>query len=307
MKPGNLNAIFSELLLVYENLKAEVLIAEVQEKSELTDEDFVISNKSTFSRPHRRDIINVDPLINKDKLTFNLSRNGIYDVLPEGLFHLHKGDQVSFASQRKAFKDQEQDARKFFAPLENEFFYQRLQIEHNERELLDDFYNLNDDFLIDFWKIDTKIPEDFRIKLIKLLPYSYKIAGDFELTRLSLENLLGEKVTFKRKYVNRTKEYDPLDEKITQDSGLQLGVDSVLSSETSEVHKPILEVTVGPISEKKINNFIKKHENLYFINTFYDYFIPLEIEVDTKFTVTNEQGFLLDPANGPVMGISTQL
>ena len=75
MKPdlAVLENIYAELIAAYENLKAEVLVAEIQENSSVTTDDFIIANKSTFSRPYRRDIISVDDLINMDKLTLNLS------------------------------------------------------------------------------------------------------------------------------------------------------------------------------------------------------------------------------------------
>ena len=308
MKPEALEKIFTELIAVYENLKAEVLIAEIQENSNIKAEDFVISNKSTFSRSYRRDIINVDSFINKNKLTLNLSRNGLYDTLPEGLFHIQSvnEDAKSYSAQRKTVKQEEQDARLFFAPLENEFFNQRRRIESNERKMLDDFYNLNDDFLLNFWKVDLDIPENYVLELIKLLPHSHKIVGDFELTRLCLQKVLNEKVSFKKNYKNQINAENG-GKNNKGDIGYQLGVDTVLNDRANELLNPVLDVTIVPVSENNINKYLKKDEVLDFINTFYDYFIPMEIEVTTKFTVKNEIGFLLDETNGALMGISTHL
>ena len=140
--------------------------------------------------------------------------------------------------------------------------------------------------------------------MIKLLPHSYKIAGDIELTRLSLEKILGEQVSMRKTYSDNK---GISAEKKGVNNELHLGVDSVLLSDKNEVLSPILEVTIGPISEKKINNYLKKDGVLKFINTFYDYFVPMEIEVITKITVDNEVGFLLDQEKSPIMGISTQI
>ena len=303
-----LESIYAELNSAYQNLKAEVLLAEILDNSNITTDDFVIANKSTFSRSYRRDIIKIDDLINKDKLTFNLSRSGIYDMLPEGLFHVPKtnSDSATYLAQRKVIKTEEDDARTFFSPLENEFFYQRLRIERNERKLLDDFYNLNDDFLVDFWNIDDELPEEYVIKLIKLLPHSHKISGDFELTRKCLEKILDEKVTFERKFEN-TMNTISKEEKNFRNSDLQLGVDSVLNGKSNAVYSPVLKVIIGPVSEKNINKYLKKGGVIKFINTFYNYFIPMEVEVRTNFTINNKSKFLLDETNSPLMGISTQL
>lgn len=308
MKPEELEHIFEELIAVYENLKAEVIIAEIQDKSDLTSDDFFIANQSTFSRPYRRDIISVDKLLHDEMLTLNLSRNGLYDTLPEGLFHTQRKskDTGSYTGYRKTLKNEEKDARSFFAPLENEFFHQRLGIEYNERQILDDFYNLNDEFLMNFWNVSPDIPENYTLKLIKLLPYCYKIAGDFELTRLCFEKILDERITFQRKFDTSVEnEVDGFNKK--SKNQLNLGLNSVLHSDFKEVASPVLEVTIGPISEKNINNYLKKDGVMKFINTFYDYFIPIELKVITKFTVDSDDGFLLAKENSPIMGVSTQL
>ena len=308
MKAEALENIFTELIAVYENLKAEVLIAEILENSDITVDDFVIANKSTFSRSYRRDIISVDNLLYDNMLTLNLSRNGLYDTLPEGLFHVQSvnKDAKSYIAQRKTVKQEEQDARLFFAPLESEFFYQRLNVECSERALLDDFYNINDDFLLNFWKVDLNIPERYILKLIKLLPYSHKIVGDFELTRLSLQKMLNEKVSFNKTYKKQINAENG-GKNNNGEIGYQLGVDTVLDGSANELLNPVLEVTIGPVSENNINKYLKKDGVLDFINTFYDYFIPMEVEVTTKFTVNNEIGFLLDETNAAIMGISTHL
>ncbi len=304
MGAESLKDIVNELVSVYQNIKAEVLIAEIQEKSDYTIDDFVINNQSTFTRSYRRDIISANDTSIDSHISINVSRSGMYDYLPEGLFHVEKEKQrkSSYAQRRKNFKEQEKNARSFFKPFENEFFNQRLEIEVNERSLLDNFYNLKDDFLIDFWKIDKKLPRDYILKLVKLLPYRHKIVGDFELTRLCLEKILNETVVFKRKFGNLQQE-----KKRTSRTEYKLGVDMVLSNDNAKVLQPLLDVKIGSIAEYKIDGYLKKDGVSKFIEIFYDYFIPIEIEVTTQFIVDRESGFLLNKESNPIMGISTKL
>ncbi|MUH34697.1 hypothetical protein D9O36_02480 [Zobellia amurskyensis] len=304
----SLESIFTELSSVYENLRAETIIAEIQENSEATISDFVIANKGTFSRAYRRDIINIDDVLHDNKLTINLSRNGLYDILPEGLFHVpHVSNGTeSYTAKRKVVKQEEQDARLFFAPLENEFFYQRLQVEQNEKSMLNNFYNLKDDFLINFWSLDINIPHCYILKIIKLLPYSHKIVGDLELTRLCLEKILEEKVSFKRRNIGKTKNTSEDSKEHSKDI-FQLGVNSVLEGNSYEVLSPLLEVIIGPIQQDKISLYSKTNGVSRFIDTFYDYFLPMELETDTIITVKKEVGFVLNDTLNPLMGISTYL
>ena len=303
-----LEAIFTELSSVYENLKAETLIAEIQENSAITINDFVISNKGTFSRAYRRDVINVDDVLHDNMLTLNLSRNSLYDILPEGLFHVPhvSKESESYTTRRKVVKKEEQDARLFFAPLESEFFYQRLEIERNERELLNDFYNLKDDFLVNFWRLDTNIPNRYILKLIKLLPHSHKIAGDLELTRLCLEKILEENVSFSKKYIEKTNNEIEKD-KAHSENDFRLGVNSVLEGDSYEILTPLLKVTIGPLDQSNIGMYLKKDGVSKFIATFYDYFLPMEMDAETLITAKKEVGFVLNDTLDPVMGISTYL
>jgi len=300
MHIDELKNVVSEIMSDFQNLKAETIVNEVQQNSD-NPIDFLIQNKSSFSRSYRRDILNVKRLRDEEVLLLSLSRNGLYDSLPEGVFHEEIGskEQNNYAENRKKYKKEEEEARAFFSPIENEFFHQRLHIEKNERGQLDNFYNLKDDFLIDFWKIDESIPRDFILKLIKLLPYAYKLAGNLELTRLSLEKILGEKISFKKKYTNTTST------ELSED--IKLGVNFVTQAKESSVYHPFLEVVIGPVCESRIDTYLNEDEALKFINVFYDYFMPLELDVVTEFVVNKKEGFVLNEEQGPIIGVSTKI
>lgn len=300
MDNPDLKTIFEELITAYDNLKAEVIVTEVNQK--LTDKiDFLIKNKSSFSRPYRRDIINVNTTEEDNQLLLELSRNGLYDSLPETLFHNENtaNKNISFSDKRKKYKQEEKDARSFFSPIENEFFQQRLNIEENERNLLNNFYNLEDDFLINFWNIDKSIPKEYQLKLIKLLPFSFAIAGDLELARLSLEKVLNQKVIFKKKY----KDVVQFDTNIVK----QLGVNLITESKQASIAQPYLEVSIGPIKENEINTIANNKGTENFINAFYSYFIPLELDVTTKLTTVQNEGFTLSTNSESRIGITTTL
>lgn len=295
--------IFNHLLKFHKKIKAEVLLAELQNNSDVTTEDYVISNKSTFTRAYGGDVITAHLNGDKDRLTFDLARNGIYDSLPEGLFHKQSisKDSKSYIDRRKVIKEEELASRSFFSPLENEFFFQRLQIEQNERTLLNGFGNLKNDFLFDFWKIDANIPKNYAVKLITILPFCHKIVGNLELTRLSLEKILDEKVHIKRTselLVNQEKE---------DEVGLRLGYDTVLESNDYGIRVPALEFTIGPILAKNIDWYLNEFNIYKFLEVFYDYFVPMEMEVKTKLLVDNDDEFLLGETNKSILGFSSRL
>lgn len=300
MKKLELKNVFEELLSVYHNLKAEIIATEVNKGSDF-NVDFLIQNKSSFSRPYRRDVLNVENTENDNELLLELSRNGLYDSLPEALFHNGSvsNKKTSYSAKRKIYKEEEKNARSFFSPIENEFFHQRINIEKNERDLLNNFYNLEDDFLIHFWNIDKKIPKEYQLKLIKLLPYSFIISGDLELSRLSLEKILDQKVVFKKKYKD--------DVIFDESNKRELGVNLVTESKKGNVVQPYLEVTIGPVKETDLKTLVNNKGTERFIESFYSYFIPLELDVVTKLTTDKSDGFVLNGKQEAMIGITTTI
>tara|TARA_R110000751_G_scaffold135_1_gene513 strand:- start:3963 stop:4862 length:900 start_codon:yes stop_codon:yes gene_type:complete len=295
-----LKSIFEELITTYHNLKAEIIVTEIN-KNKKDKVDFLIENKSSFSRPYRRDILKVNKSEDAEHFILDLSRNGIYDSLPESFFHIEKlsDRNKSFSFKRQQYKEEEKNARLFFSPIENEFFNQRLNIEENERRILDEFYNLEDEFLIKFWNINQDIPKEYQLKLIKLLPYSAVISGDLELTKRSLEKIIKQNVTFKIAYKNQSLE--------TQSETNKLGVNLVTQSKNSDVLQPFLEVTIGPLKDSDTDVFVNNNGVNQFLNSFYSYFIPLELDVVTKIITNNDKGFVLSKKQTSIMGYSTSI
>lgn len=303
MNNDDLENVFEELKSVYHNLKAEVIVAEIQKNSKLTLDNITVRSQSAFKRSYRRDILNIGN-IEDDIININLSRNGLYDHLPEGLFHKIHADKSkkSYAEIRKTYKLEEKESRHFFLPLENEFFNQKLNIENKEQELLNNFLNLDDDFLISFWKVDKSIPKKYLLKLLRLLPYCYKIAGNLELTKLYLEKILNKKVTIKKKNILK---------KINQ-NGLNevehiLGTSFTLHDEYHTVLFPTLEVEIVLEDDNQVQEYIKKDGILKFVNVFFDFFLPVEVDIITKFKVNLKGEFSLNKEQQPIMGITTRI
>ncbi|WP_025739941.1 hypothetical protein [Aquimarina pacifica] len=306
MKNEEVQKIYNELISTYKNLKAEVFVTEILENSNLDFEDIDIYNKSTFSRSFRRDVINfsVDSYSNKeDKLQFNLARNGMYDSLPEGVFHepIKSKSQLSYKEIRQKNRKEEKSARSFFSPIENEFFVQKVKIEKNERVLIDKFTNLKNNFLLDFWGLNKNMPEEYNVKLLQLLPFAQTIAGNEKLIAISLEKILGEKVTIKRTVRKQVKHTEEI-------SDNRLGVDLVLALNETQFSYPVFDITVGPIKAKNTDKFLENGVAKQFISIFCDYFIP--VEIDTKLNVTyskEESAFVLNETNHPRVGLTTTI
>ncbi|MDO6759142.1 hypothetical protein Q4566_02935 [Tamlana sp. 2_MG-2023] len=300
-----LQTVYDELSQIFQNLRAEVFVTEIEAKSSVQADDIVTSYQSTFNRSYRRDIIDVKLVSNKkreERLQLNLARNGIYDLLPEGVFHKanQSGNAGTFTSKRKQQKKEEEDARLLFSPIENELFRQRVDIEKKEKSIVREFRNLDDEFLMDFWKIDKSIPKVFAAKLIRLLPYAHQISGDLELTFLSLKKIIDVEVGYKKTFETREVVLETSSEN-------RLGVNFITKQDTLKIQQPVLHVTIQPDKKSEVDQFLGKNGLLDFVTIFYKFFIPMEYHIKTEIEVNKEGEFILDTGVGAYLGMSTRV
>ena len=284
------------------DIRAEVLLADLILDG-LSPDDLLVLFNSSFKRAYSNDILKVEKLnLNnvKEILGITLARDGLYDLLPEGLFHSEWDEPMSsakgMASSSKKESRVEEETRKFFLPLENEFFYQRIQLELQERSIL---RRLNDndldDFFLDFWKIDRSLPKDLSIKLTSMLPFVKDIAGDFTMTASCLAAILGEEVTQTTHFAS--KPAAEAESSKSDDRGLlgniTLGINSVIGKQSPESCK-LIRFTIGPLRKTGIDPYMNNGTIARFIDCFSGFFIPMEMDVEFEVMMPRElQSFVL--------------
>ncbi len=293
------------------DLKAEVIISELMNKLEPEDQNFLVDFKGQFKRPFRKDVLNAEIVdFNYDATQFvkiNLSRDGVYDILPEGVFHGSRTDKIKktvdeMIREYKTHKKEEEHARKFFLPFENEIFLKVLEKEELEKEIL---LALNGskpwDFFYEFWDLDREIPEILLSKLIRILPYTHKIVGDLDLTVHCLKYLLNENVEITKKLY---KEQSSTEEEITL-GNCRLGLD-MISGNVYMDYSLYLEFRIGPIKKTSFTEYIHQGKLKKFIDLFYEFFLPMEIEVKTTILLEDEaEKFNLEETT--ILGITTKI
>ena len=297
------------------DIKAEALLADLVLEG-YTDSDFLVFHDSLFKRGYSRDILKAErTMINKvEALTgIYLARDGIYDLLPEGLFHTTPDTAAStakgMAEDSRKESQVEDEARKFFRPIENEFIYHRTELEIQERTILQKL-NDNDmeDFFLRFWRIDPTLPRELSIRLCTIMPFIREITGNFHLTATCLGAILGENVT--HQVLSTCNPYTDSGSTLA-DKGFPLGKASLGSSliiggQSIESCK-LFRLSIGPLKNTHIDSYLEGGEITRFIKCFCEYFIPLEIEVDFDVILQKEwNGFVVDSGeNQPVVGYST--
>lgn len=296
------------------DIRAEVLLTSAMEMG-LSADDFLISCDHFFYREYNRDIYAAEMLEDahyKSRLLLHLSRNGIYDLLPEGLFYQPAYTQTKaigaaeMAAEYKINKNREKKIRRFFLPFENEFFGQRLQIEQKERALLQGLQTgaLNE-YFIDFWGLPASLPLRLLLPFVLLLPYVHRIAGNLQLTAQCLEKLLREKVGVSQIAA-------PVS---GSDAGLQsslghqrLGVNLVCGNTFMEDYS-FIEVSIGPLQNSFVSDYISGGLYDEFLTVFYRFFMPADADIATTVVVDKKkQTLLVDTGeNAAILGYSMVL
>lgn len=263
------------------DLKAETFISYLDEETEM---DIALSD--FFQRRFSKDITSIKNNIDKDKtLNIKLSRRSFYNIFPERFFHStysstpHVQNMVADYNGRKI---EEENARKFFKPLETEFFLQRVAIEAAE-DLT--FKSLSSPelvgFLTDLWQIDAGIPPHIAAKILKTMPFMYRIAGDLPMLKLVLENIIEEQLVIE-------KEYATIALKTTQESW-QLGVNMATEGK-STTFLPKYIFTIDKVRRPdEIDDYLPNGKINAVVNFFLEHTLPYEADFEIKFTLANQK------------------
>ncbi|OXB10956.1 hypothetical protein B0A81_03055 [Flavobacterium plurextorum] len=307
----SLENLVQEIESISYDIRAEIIANELIEKHEVSADEITISNRGQFSRAFRKDVLGAviqdDNYIRHDYVTMLLSRDSMYDSLPEGFVHSlseNKADKSvrQMIKEHKHQKNQENEARSFFDPFENEIFHYRTKIESVEKSFL---YKLNGskplDFFYDFWGLSKNYPAVLVSKFIQLLPYAYKIVGDIELSCRCLENIIEEKVEY---ISTSSKEYSEENEQINLGEN-RLGVDFICGNKYMD-YSMNLTIKIGPITNNSFENYIHNGSIKRFIDCFYEHFFPMEVEPKTVLILNHEtEEFNFNKQ--PVLGYTTRI
>jgi hypothetical protein len=294
------------------DIKAEVQLLLALEKGMLP-EQFITNYSSGFRREYSRDISKSElkeDANNQSYLELFLSRSGVYDQLPEGLFFPGSSKRrpsiADLSADYKQNKKKEAGIRKFFQPLEHDFFLKKLNIEEEENLLLEGLQSgVLNEYFIQFWELPVTIPRNLLAPLILLLPYAFKIAGDPVLMGESLEYILKEDVK-----ITREDRSDSLHTSAVQGPVLGeavVGLDLVAGNTFCE-DIPVFKIEIGPLRESQVVEYLSGTGRSGLMETFERFFIPAGVDVVIEILVeTGQRNMNLVKGSGPVLGYSSYL
>ncbi|WP_114789425.1 hypothetical protein U0035_07740 [Niabella yanshanensis] len=259
---------------------AEVIFASLTEAGHVTN-NIKVLNKGGFKKGFSNDVEQVFLEESDNQVFFEmiLNRDGIYDLLPEGLFHQSKGNTrvnsvQDAVEEHKQFKEEEKLARRFFTPLEQLLFLYRAGAETAEREALYDIQNgqLNDSFYR-FWNIDINLPGGPASRLLRLMPYADTIKSDRDATAAALSYVLQSQATLKASSLP--------DKYLLKQQNLNeqyLGVDATMGNTIGEWITQWT-FTIWDIPGKDLVLYVDGGAHKKVTDRFIEIFVPVEIDV----------------------------
>jgi Type VI secretion, TssG len=295
------------------DIKAEVLLAQAM-GSGLKQKEFSVQADSFFFRTYAHDLYKTYVNDQNSYATFlsvQLSRLGIYDALPEGIFFQANAEGKAIksaeemAEEYRLNKKKEIEIRKFFAPFEHEFFLQSMHNEMAETNLLQGLRSgWLKEYFIDFWKLPQHIPTNAALLLVMFLPYAHAIAGNMQATARVLQKIINELVDIKVVYELHTNAHNNFNIL----GNHRLGNDFICGESFKEYY-PIAKVSIGPLQKNKAHQFVEGGNYFELLQTFYNFFMPAHVDVRTIILLKNEaQNFILNKKeDAPLLGISSVL
>lgn len=299
---------------LHTDYKAEILALNLIKYYSELDEVF-LNRLGNNNRSFNKDIENISSRIfdlGELVVSIDTYREGIYDYLPEGLFHpLSLGDQQSsienIVSQIKKQKEVETEARKFFQPFELESYYLSLNALAKENEFeITGSSRLVLDTIKDLWPLLNKLDPDTAETFIYILPFFHQERGNkswFAKCMMAFLNIPVQ-ITYAPNRVNYSQE----DSNVTTLSEFVLGESTILNGSHYDGERNWV-IHYGPIPYKKVSKYIPESNLRKLLKILYDYCLPATVEVEEYFvTDRKEDSFLIhSEKNTSRLGYSTYI
>lgn len=175
----------------HKELKAETWLAAHYP----SQKEWLVHHKGIFSRNYADDLRECHP----EQATLELSRDGLYEILPNGLFftgrELTNKDQEDFRWGEHVLKQRLERIKTVFQPFDSSFFNHSLALENQLNATLAEKKEV---LLNDFLDVDlSKERNPYIKKMASIVAQAARIRGDYRFLCKILNCILGYKTTYK--------------------------------------------------------------------------------------------------------------
>jgi hypothetical protein len=219
------------------------------------------------------------------------NRKGIYDSLPEGVFHQSSNpkrqkSQEEILHEIKTQREEEFFARKYFQPFEMVLDkilvdIQRYEQKYNKPHL---YQNLTGMFE-EYWDILKYLTTAQALLFIKAIPVMEDISRSLDSTAKVMEIILDCPVSIRE---GKKSEHRLTSGEATGLGKWRLGVNAIVGKSVAG-DSVDLEITVGPASPEKIKGFLPGQINDRILKSLIELTVPFDRYTAVKYRVTETE------------------
>ena len=269
--------------LIDTDFKATVIAAEIIENELVGADDLLILPLGPRQRAFAKEIAGMSvtqtDVTDKKILQVQVNRDGLYDMLPEGLFHRPPASSLMITEEEMVKdiidrREEEKQARRFFAPFEAEINHLKTLVELYENRLdkKNEYDDLIDIFLKE-WKEFSCFTNKQMLILIHVLPVIHEQRNNLDFIGKVLTMLFKTPVSLNYKLSGRHGKKD-LAGMQTSLGQAALGI-NFIAGQLIEPEEE-LQVAVGPLSASKMIDFLPGQRSAVCIDVLLSYFIPMQ-------------------------------
>lgn len=291
--------------------RAEALVSGLI-KIGVNPDQIIITPKSTSQRSYRKEVSDfyseISDYDHKEYLFLHTHRDGLYDALPENIFHQPtrgrtEKNKYETIDEIKRHREEEKEIRKFFLPFEHEYNYVKVQLYSIEEEFEN---HTNSSKLIEVfsahWPILKKLDAYHAYVFLRIIPLINTLRNNFELVSKSMSLILGVNI-----------ELSLVWKELHDDRALSfilgkgnLGMDTIIGANTHDGEHDVL-VKIGPLQSFEIENFIHKGKHAEVIDELLDHFLGANYYFHKEIVVEKEEESFVLQDGLAVLGISSYL
>ncbi len=298
----------------YTDVRAEVVAADAVESGIRLGNISILPvgiSKRTYSRDVLNSYVQFDQSGAPSQMNIEVNREGIYDMLPEGLFHqpdpLRRSMKVhDIVEEIKRSRREEEDARKFFFPIEKEINRQRILIEVEERKSYEDYSDhFKNQLFFKLWPELVNLRKEYINPLVKILPRACEIAGKLDKTEYCFKKVLGVEVALIPDEPYYCAKPTTHEMKLGE---VMVGADACLGNCRVDVESA-LHIVIGPLRKSQLKDFFPNGQAFKAIELLQKYFLPVECVVDIQLVLKEEEERLIlsDSELDGVLGITSRI
>ena len=299
------------------DLRLEVLLHELLRNGCLEPDQVRVVPRGIFNRGFLRDIGKIQVREKEDKtgkhVLFPVFREGLFDALPVGLFHQPQkrkyrkpADEISreLASQAR----EEEAARDFFLPVEQEYYRLRLAIEASERAIFEGYASPEGlhSLFGRLWGLQLRGVEKHQLTLLlDAITLSYSCKGWIDKTRQLYRLVMGKEVDIE---VVEGESVTVPENDLPGLGETYLGMDSVAGNQFRD-GLPAVRVTIPDLSHDEVTEFLPGGSQDQVLDVLRAFFLPADTAVEYRIALRQEdRQFTLGSTQTPaILGYSVYL